>query len=255
MKKLFSIFSLFGFLFVFAQESTENLIVHYQSLVKIDLDKALSKIPPQKRAEVEAMLRDESKNGISIDYTLKTNGKQSVYQIVEKIDNSQSEGGQIANMIRQNDSSPYYKNIAKGYYVVQFNITGLPNYITKDSLGTFNWKITREKSQILGYEVRKAIGEKEGQKIIAWYAPKLNIKDGPAHISGLPGLILKTESELPKMGATLTITATKIKISTTKIEINEPTKGIFVTEKELNEKIKAHKEKARAIMSNGIDTD
>ncbi|MFU2118658.1 hypothetical protein ACLQ9O_05675 [Ornithobacterium rhinotracheale] len=37
MKKLFSIFSLLAFLFVFGQETTENLVIHYQSIVKIDL--------------------------------------------------------------------------------------------------------------------------------------------------------------------------------------------------------------------------
>ncbi|AFL97295.1 GLPGLI family protein [Ornithobacterium rhinotracheale] len=255
MKKLFSIFSLLAFLFVFGQETTENLVIHYQSIVKIDLPAILKNVPEQYRAQTEAMLKAEAEKGITVDYTLKTNGQKSIFSLDEKIDNSQTQGGIIAMQIKMADKEPFFKNIKEGYYKKGFSVPSLPQYLIKDSLNTIKWELTREKSQVLGYEVRKAVGEKDGQKFIVWYAPKLNIKDGPNILSGLPGLVLKAEMSNPKQGIDVTMTAVKIDISETELNIEEPNKGKVVTEKEFEAEMKALQEKVQKMMGGGVDSE
>lgn len=103
--------------------------------------------------------------------------------------------------------------------------------------------------------MRKAVGEKDGQKFIVWYAPKLNIKDGPNILSGLPGLVLKAEMSNPKQGIDVTMTAVKIDISETELNIEEPNKGKVVTEKEFEAEMKALQEKVQKMMGGGVDSE
>lgn len=255
MKKLFSAFSLLVFLFVFGQKTTENLVIHYQSIVKVDLPTILKNVPEKYRSEAEAMLKGEVGKGISIDYTLKTNGQKSVFSLEEKIDNSQTEGGMIAMQIKMADKEPLFKNLKEGYYKKGLSIPGIPEYLIKDSLNNIKWELSREKSQVLGYEVRKAVGEEDGQKITAWYAPKVNIKDGPNILSGLPGLVLKAEISNPKQGLDATMTAVKIDIRETELNIEEPNKGKVVTEKEFEAEMKAFQEKMQKMMGGGVDSE
>lgn len=100
--------------------------------------------------------------------------------------------------------------------------------IVKDSIKALDWTLTKEKDKILGYEVKKAIYHKEKTTIEAWYAPKLDFRNGPAKFYGLPGIILKVVQILDtKEGIQKEIyTAIDVKIdNNAKIEI--PTKGIL----------------------------
>ena len=211
MKKLSTLFILlFSVIMLTAQEKAESIIVNYKADIKLDLETILKNVPPQYRAQTEPIIKAELKNGINIDYTLKTNGKESIYQLNEKLDNSQTQGGMIANQIKQADKEPMFKNTEKNIYIKAFRFPGVKDYLISDSLNTIKWEITREKSKILNFDVRKAIGKRDSIEVTAWFAPKLAIKDGPYNMTGLPGLVLKAEFE--QNNADMTITATQVDI-------------------------------------------
>ncbi|MFY1046300.1 GLPGLI family protein [Chryseobacterium sp. GP-SGM7] len=56
-----------------------------------------------------------------------------------------------------------------------------------------NWKISKEKSKVLGYDVQKATTTFHGRTWNVWFAPEIPIQDGPHELCGLPGLIVKAE--------------------------------------------------------------
>ena len=56
-----------------------------------------------------------------------------------------------------------------------------------------DWKISKEKSKVLGYDVQKATTTFHRRKWNVWFAPELPIQDGPHELCGLPGLIVKAE--------------------------------------------------------------
>ena len=253
MKKLSTLFILlFSVIMLTAQEKAESIIVNYKADIKLDLETILKNVPPQYRAQTEPIIKAELKNGINIDYTLKTNGKESIYQLNEKLDNSQTQGGMIANQIKQADKEPMFKNIEKNIYIKAFRFPGVKDYLISDSLNTIKWEITREKSKILNFDVRKAIGKRDSIEVTAWFAPKLAIKDGPYNITGLPGLVLKAEFE--QNNADMTITATQVDIKEEDLNIDFP-KGEAITEKEFKKEIDELTEKMKAMRGGGVDTE
>ncbi len=64
------------------------------------------------------------------------------------------------------------------------------SYKYQEDLDLFNWMLLNEKSEILGYEVLKAIADFGGRTWEAWFAPEIPFNDGPYKFNGLPGLIL-----------------------------------------------------------------
>lgn len=64
-------------------------------------------------------------------------------------------------------------------------------YIVDDHWTKINWEINDDFKEILGYKVRKAIGNYRGRTYTVWYAPELSYPYGPWKMSGLPGVILE----------------------------------------------------------------
>ncbi|WP_265427951.1 GLPGLI family protein [Chryseobacterium sp. YIM B08800] len=55
----------------------------------------------------------------------------------------------------------------------------------------FNWKISTESKEILGYKVYLATTTYAGRDYEAYYTPEIPVQDGPYKFFGLPGLILE----------------------------------------------------------------
>lgn len=70
-----------------------------------------------------------------------------------------------------------------------------------------DWKISGEKSKVLGYDVQKATAKWRGRNWVAWFAPEIPLQDGPHEFSGLPGLIVRAEDS--KGDHQFTLVATK----------------------------------------------
>lgn len=68
-------------------------------------------------------------------------------------------------------------------------------YLTSEKMNGINWKILADKDSICGYSCQKAEGEYGGRKWIVWFSESLPTTFGPWRFYGLPGLILRAESE------------------------------------------------------------
>ena len=234
-----------------AQDKPQYLIVDYQMEIKLNADDVIKSLPAQMK-QLEEPLRQEIKNGVFIDYKLKTNGTESEYKMQEKINNDQSQAGFILAQMTAVDKEPLFKDIKERLYLKPYNFGKA--YLVKDSLQDINWKISKEKEQIAGFDTYKATGVlNDSIPVTAWYTPKISIKDGPDRLWGLPGLILKTEFEMN--GAGIIITATNVAVKDEEVKINKPTKGQEISEKEFYEEMKALQEKMKEMYGDGVDTE
>ena len=238
--------------FTFAQE-TQNIEATYIDEMILDYDKVIQTIPQQHRSLFADALKAEIEAGIFMTYHLKSNGNISSFKLEEKVNNEQGNTGFIAQQIAATNSKPYYKDLSSTPTTYYKEVdTGAKQYLIKES-PDFKWKITREKSEIAGFKVTKAEGIMlDSVKVTAWYAPEITIKDGPATLSGLPGLIIKAEYEVDntKMISTLK----ELKITDKDLKIKLPTKGNIVSEKEFMEEMKALQKQIQEMMNSGVDT-
>lgn len=253
MKKLFFCFTfVFAGILSFAQDKPQFLEVDYQMEMKFEFEEIIKNVPAQWRSQVEEPLKQEIQKGIFIDYKLKTNGTESEYKMQEKINNDQTPAGMILSQITAMDKEPLYKDIKEKYYLKPYNVG--KSYLMKDKLQDVKWKITKEKLKVAGFDTYKATGVmNDSIPVTAWYTPKINIKDGPDRIWGLPGLILKTEFEMN--GAGIILTATKVAVKEEEIKITKPTKGQEITEKEFYEEMKKFQEQMKEMYGGGVDTE
>ena len=191
-------------------------------------------------------------------FELILNQEESIWKSFEKVNNEQNEEKRIAR-VSFPPSGDFYKNVKDGILVEEVKSYS-QDYLVKDSLSELSWQITKEAKDILEVNVQKATykNEESGIELIAWYAPKLNFKNGPDEYWGLPGLILEIEAithfdDGSKMSRTYT--ATKIEALKSNKKIVQPTKGMVVTQAELNQINQENFEKMRKMHEGGVDKD
>ncbi len=71
----------------------------------------------------------------------------------------------------------------------------IDNYMYQEPLSPMKWKLMPGSEKICGQTCRRATTSFRGRNWTAWYAPDIPIDNGPWKFGGLPGLILKVESE------------------------------------------------------------
>jgi len=72
----------------------------------------------------------------------------------------------------------------------------------------YEWKLTGEQSEFLGYSVQKATAVQDSSTIEAWFTPEIPVSAGPGLFGGLPGMILSVSVD---DGKTL-YSATEVKL-------------------------------------------
>lgn len=252
MRNIFFAFSLLIAFGLNAQNKTQFMEIDYRMEMKLDAEEVLKNVPAAWRSQVEEPLRQEIKNGIFMDYKLKTNGSESEYKLQEKINNDQSPAGLILAQMTAMDKEALYKNIAEKYYLKPINAG--KSYLIKEELKDYKWKISKESAEIAGFPTYKATGElNDSTSIVAWYTPKLTIKDGPDRVWGLPGLVLKAEFNMA--GTDIIIDAVKVAVKEEEIKITKPTKGEVVTEEKFMADMKELQEKYKEMYGGGVDTE
>lgn len=97
-----------------------------------------------------------------------------------------------------------------------------------------DWTLTQQTKYINKYLCFKATRKLQNDNIIiAWYTNQIPVNFGPKDNNGLPGLILELEEP------TIVFKATKIILNPNEeIIIQEPKKGIAISEKEYKKKVK-----------------
>ncbi|MDK7374426.1 MULTISPECIES: GLPGLI family protein [Weeksella] len=235
----------------FAQN--QNIEATYVMKIDLNVEENLKNVPKAFQSEARKNLETANKEGVYVDYTLKADGKKSVYQLVEKISNDNSISAQVVKMMTMMDKEPLYKLIDNNEYTKLYDMFG-KRYQIKDQLINFNWKITREKTKINGYDVTKATGViNDSIPVTAWYAPQITVKDGPDRFWGLPGLIVKVDGKNEK--ADFSIQLKDLKITDKPVKINVPTEKKTYTMKEYEEEMRIWEQNIREQMNQGVETD
>lgn len=234
----------------------DKLIVEYETFTKVDLNNITTFSDGNiSNKEWENALKDAmSKPNY---YKLILNAEESVFEFVEKVNNAQQEDqGRV--MISFGDRSVFYKNLSEKISLKESNSWNV-DYLITDSIKNYDWKITKETQEILGYETRKATAIVDSTKtVIAWYAPKLAFKNGPDNFNGLPGLILKAEQTTKTKDSsnqTRTFTAVSITVGDHKTKITRPKKGKKITQEQFKKESDEQMQKMKEMYGGGVDKD
>jgi GLPGLI family protein len=242
----------------FAQDFQGKAI--YQTKTTLNMDFASSGIP----ADRIKMIQERMKSQLEKTYELSFDKVASIYKEEAKLDQSAGgRGGMRFMMMGGGATGNYYKNTQTKMAAKENEFSG-KNFLIKDALKTYEWKMEQETKMIgqnlcfkattvievpvrpefrFGRRNTQEENEDEEKKeaaeeapkmeqviVTAWYALDIPVSHGPGDFWGLPGLILEVA-----YGDT-NILCTKIVINPKdKVEIKEPTKGKEVTQKEYDE--------------------
>jgi GLPGLI family protein len=147
-------------------------------------------------------------------------------------------------MSGESDSEIKYIDNLKKVMITQREFMG-KKFLIKETLPSYKWKLTNERTKILGYNCIKALKVDSNLKTEVWFTSQIPISSGPNGISGLPGMILAykllkisttLESEKPEEEVMLAVQAISIDLSPIdKKKIKKPKKGkVLSSEDEYN---------------------
>lgn len=284
MKKIFYIIFASVLTVTVEAQSFQGMAVYESKTSTAEMMKNMPKrndITPEMQKNMEERL----KKMFERTYVLNFDKTTSIYKEEEKLDApGQSNQGARMMMSMTGNGGTNFKNVKEKRYVVDKEVFG-KQFLIKDTLTNFNWKMENETRQIGNYTCFKAttvipvsdsdfrsfrfrgnkdendikkdstsstktnfmdqIEKPKEKTIVAWYAPEIPVNQGPENYWGLPGLILEVND-----GST-TILCSKIVLnSKEKVEIKEPNKGKEVSQKEFDETLKAKLEEMREMFQN-----
>lgn len=223
---------------------------YYMSKTTIDMNNFGR---PGMDEETKKRIAARMKNALQKTFILTFNKLESIYKEEEKIEAPTSGGsgrGGFGSMMAGNFvDGNQYKNIKNQSFLQEREVFG-KKFLIKDSIPSFEWKMTGETKKIGQYTCFKATGRKikygldinnrrprreesnqEEQQtkpeaelnevdVVVWYTPQIPVSQGPSDYWGLPGLILEVNE-----GRT-TILCTKIVMNPDDHEpIKIPSKG------------------------------
>lgn len=229
-----------------AQTKNENIKAIYLTEFIIS-ENLVENLPAAYKEAVKA----EIKNGVFVNFELESNGKLSSFKPEIKVNNTQSNGGLVYQQIIASEGNPLYKDYTENKF---YNVkeVGGKAFLIQDKLTDYQWKITREKASISGYNVTKAIGtDKNLQDLIVWFSTELPYRDGPYRFANLPGLIVKAEFSTPEFKTIFTLK--DVQILDKPINVKLPTKGKIITDEQFINEMKELNKKYKNI-NQGVDT-
>jgi len=220
--------------------SQENLEIEYEFRNVFDI----SSVKNQKHRDIYV-----NSNENRLYFELLSSEKESIFQKIDKIDNSQGKTG-VSISFTSGPGGVFYKNLSDKLTVSKINYKGI-DFLINDSIKLNDWILEKNKDKILGFEVRKALLKINNYSYVeAWYAPELRIKNGPSNFDGLPGIILKLiisteeENEIKKQ----IYLATLVKLND-KVRINKPTKGKNISQSDFNKIIEEDNKKMNEFLN------
>lgn len=243
----------------------------YQTKSKMSMDLAGSGIP----ADRIKMIEERMKNMLEKTYVLTFDKSASIYKEEQKLDQTGGGpgGGMRFMMMGGGASGDYYKNTQTKTSTKENEFSG-KNFLVKDNLVTYNWKMEQETKMIgqnmcfkattivempvrnTSFNFRRPEDRKEEDKepeepkmeaviVTAWYTLDIPVSHGPGDYWGLPGLILEISY------ADTNILCTKIVMNPKeKSVISEPNKGKVVTQEEYDTILKEKMTEMRERMQN-----
>ena len=121
-------------------------------------------------------------------------------------------------------------------------------FLIEDERPAFEWKLTGEQAEFLGYVVHKATAQQDSSTIEAWFTPQIPIPGGPATYGGLPGMILVVsvdESQVQYSATAVSLTTVAEGV------IVRPTEGEAVSRERYEEIVAEKLEELRTIGDGG----
>ena len=248
----------------------------YQTKSTIEMDLAGSGIPADRIKRIKEMM----KNQLEKTYTLTFNKTASIYKKEEKLDQGGGgRGGMRFMMMGGGASGNYYKNTQTKTSSKENEFSG-KNFLIKDDLISYEWKMEQETKMIGEHlcfkattvverpvrdtnfrfgrrnnndEKKKAAPKEDVMEltiVTAWYTLDIPVSHGPDDYWGLPGLILEIND-----GNTNILCSKIVMNPKEKSEIKEPKKGKIVTQtaydqiiekktKEMRERMRNEREKS-----------
>ena len=245
----------------------------YQSKTKLALDLSSSGIP----ADRIKMIEERMKSRMERTYELNFNKTASIYKEEAQLENTGGRGGMRMMIFGGAGSGDYYKNIQTKKSATENEFSG-KNFLIKDDLTTYDWKMEQETKMIgqnLCFKATTVIdlpsqnmqmqfgrrGQNRDNKeeeenrpeepvmeptiVTAWYTMDIPVGHGPDDFWGLPGLILEVSYQ------NTSILCTKIVMNPKeKKDIKEPTKGKEVTQEAYDAIVREKMEEMRERMQN-----
>lgn len=125
--------------------------------------------------------------------TLVTNNKKSFYY--EKARDTIIQTLTMGDMNNNNSKYKYtyFKDLDKK--LIYFDRDYGLKKIIIDSTELIKWKISSNQKKVMGYNCQEAIGEFRGRNYRAYFLKDIPISNGPFKFDGLPGIILKVQSD------------------------------------------------------------
>lgn len=241
----------------------------YQSKFRMDVKLDSTRISLTQQQQIREMMRKQMEKSFELIFDKST----SIYKEEAKLEQEAGGFGGMMVMIGGAMNGKHFKNVKNKLFTKESELMG-KNFLIKDSLTVYNWKLVNESKMIGNYLSFKAVATIKNNElsfnmrsgnsqniankndsiavapreilIEAWYTPEVPVNNGPGEYWGLPGLIMEVNAE--RMSLQLVSLDLNVK---EKINITEPDKGKVVTQKEYNEIVKTKMEEMRQNFEGG----
>ncbi len=185
---MYKIFALLFLPFLAFGQNNEGQVI-YNETVKMniqlpdDTPEEMKKMIPPSQTHAQILLF----NAAECLYRDVTEGEEDDINL----HNDDGNGGQIQiKMIRP--QSNLYRDLKNDKVVESREFMGR-DFLIKDDVENFKWKLAGEQKKILQYNCQKAILQDTTRKVFAWFTAEIPVDAGPAAFSNLPGLILELD--------------------------------------------------------------
>lgn len=281
MKHLLVCLSLILTLHLSAQKDFQGYVVYESKTSVADFRMGNNR---EVTPEVQKMIDERMKKMSEKTFDLYFDKTASIYKEQEKLETPGTQGGGSMRMMASfaGGGGTFYKNVKEKMYTVDKEIFG-KEFLVKDSLPKFDWKMTGESKKIGNYLCFKATAkvkpsqsdfrnmrrkkQEEGTEekkperstnfmdqmempseidVVAWYTPDIPVSQGPEMYYGLPGLILEVVADKTVMLASKVVINPK-----EKQEIKAPTNGKEINQKDFDETVTKKMQEMREMYQNG----
>ena len=162
-------------------------------------------------------------------YTLAFNNNSTLF----KVDKENADNKYMLTGLKPSDQNFVFQDFNQGVTTMSKGLFE-NEYLVKDSIRQFQWKITGEVRDIAGFECKKALTKiNDSVVVVAFYTDQILVKGGPENFNGLPGMILGLA--VPRLS--LTLFATKLELMAPALSINLPAKPKFVKHSQISQDV------------------
>ena len=153
-------------------------------------------------------------------YTLEFNNNSTLF----KVEKENADNKYMIDGLKPSEQNYVFQEFNQGLTTMTRGIFE-NQYLVKDSIKQFQWKITGEVRDIAGFECKKALAKiNDSVVVVAFYTDQILVKGGPENFNGLPGMILGLA--VPRLA--LTLFATKLELITPNLMPKLPSKPKYV---------------------------